>query len=510
MARTFTKENIYKTMGQLIISLNNLFMNNHFPIIKDYRFTTVLSQKWENRWVLILFLLFLLLGSGMWTTAVSQTNNRTHFLTLKKVLELALQNSPDLSSNKQMAEAEHQNLKAAENQRIPTIGLSASGQYRTLQERRLIPGGARLGFQQPDGLQLNEIFNRGIIAVEPTLSLPLYTGGQINAGIAAAGALFKASKQQVTMTSDQLLFNVTLQYLHLLQTKEAIMSRQASVRALKKTSYFIQKKLSAGKALYVDLLRVQTRLSDLHVDLLQAENEYDATLNELSRLVGTALDSSGTVLLDTLTYHPVLIPLFRLSNIEHTNPLIQFNRLRLSYTRQQRRLMQAQLLPHVNLMLKYGWYWGENAKDSPYYAKNNQVLYPLLSVRVPILNFSSYRHIDASAHLVRAQSKRLEQIQLDVGNAMKNAQLQLQVAKASIRAANKAVQTAEEAFRIRQHGFQAGKATIDDLLYAEAALLNAQLKQQHTLVQYYTAVASILRLRGRLRITDISFFTTSN
>ncbi len=453
--------------------------------------------------------MFLLLGSGIWTTAVSQTYDSTHFLTLKKVLELALRNSPDLSSNKQIAEAELQNLKAAKNKRIPTISLNASGQYRTLQERRLIPG-VRLGFQQPGGLEMNDIFNSGIIAVEPTLSLPLYAGGQINAEIAAAGALSEGSEQKVTITSDQLLFNVTRQYLHLLQTKEAIMSRRASVRALKKTAYFIQKKLSAGKALYVDLLRVQTRLSDLHVDLLQADNEYDATLNELSRLVGTTLDSSGTVLSDTLTYHPVLVPLFRLSNIEHTNPLIQFNRLRLSYTRQQRSLMQAQLLPHVNFMLKYGWYWGENSKNSPYYKKNNQVLYPLLSVRIPIMNFSFYRHIDASAHLVSAQSKRLEQIQLDVGNAMKNAQLKLQVEKASIGAADKTVRTAEEAFRIRQQSFQAGKATIDDLLYAEAALLNAQLKQQHTLVQYYISAANILRLRGGLRVTDISFFTTSN
>jgi len=282
-------------------------MNNHFTRIRGYRLITVLPQERKNRWVLIPFLLFLLLGSGIWTTAVSQTYSRTHFLTLKKVLELALRNSPDLSSHKQVAEAEYQNLKAAENKRIPTISLNTSGQYRTLQERRLIPGGVRMGLQQQGGLQLNDIFNKGIIAVEPTLSLPLYTGGQINAEISAAGALYKASKQQVTMTSDQLLFNVTRQYLHLLQTREAIMARQASVRALKKTSYFIQKKLSVGKALYVDLLRVQTRLSDLHVDLLQADNEYDATLNELSRLMGTTLDSSGTVLSDTLTYHPVLV-----------------------------------------------------------------------------------------------------------------------------------------------------------------------------------------------------------
>jgi len=291
-------------------------------------------------------------------------------MTLKKVLELALQNSPDLSSNKQVAEAEHQNLTAAENQRIPTIGLNASGQYRTLQPRRLIPG-ARLGFQQHDGLQMNDIFNRGIIDVEPTLSLPLYTGGQINAGIAAARALSGVSKQQVTMTSDQLLFNVTRQYLHLLQTKEAILTNQASVRALKKTTSFIQKKLSAGKALYVDLLRVETRLSDLHVDLLQANNEYDATLNELSRLVGKTFVSSNTVLSDTLTYRPVPVPSFQFSSIEQTNPLIQLNRFQLSYTHQQKRLMQAQLLPHVNLMLNYGWFWGDNAIDSPNYTKNN-------------------------------------------------------------------------------------------------------------------------------------------
>ena len=136
------------------------------------------------------------------------------------------------------------------------------------------------------------------------------------------------------------------------------------------------------------------------------------------------------------------------------------------------------------------------------------MLYPLLSVRFPIVNFSLYKHIDAASHLVRARRERLKQIQLDVGNAMKNAQLQLQVAKASIQAANQTVKAAKEAFRIRQQSFQAGKATIDDLLNAEAALLNARLRQQHVLVQYYTSTANILRLRGNLRVEELSSFTS--
>ncbi len=188
--------------------------------------------------------------------------------------------------------------------------------------------------------------------------------------------------------------------------------------------------------------------------------------------------------------------------------MVEKSRWNYEMARSLKKIKQAQLIPHLNLAVNGGWYWGNNAVDAPAYGDNNTDLFAQVQLSVPILNFPLYQQFRAASQQVLAQEEALKQTQLNVESEIRSAFLDMEVARASISAAGTAVEAAAEGFRQQQSRFEAGKTTVDDLLNAEAALLNAHLNYERVLINYYRAAANVFRIRGDITVEELATFTS--
>lgn len=425
--------------------------------------------------------------------------------TLNHVLELALEHSPRLNAAELDVQSSEQEVRAAQFRRLPVVDFDASAFYSPLQDMRLIPR-ARLGAGQQDGMSQDEIFNEEVIALQPSLKLPLYTGGEITSRIDASKALSGVADTRRVLTRDQLLVAVTRRYFTLLEINESILATEASIRALSKTTEFIRKKVQYGKALSVDLLRINTRLSDLRVRLLEEQSAYKKQLHDLSALTGVSFPQDWQPG-DSLAYKSIPVEQQIPQEIINSTPEVRLSRFGLQFTQARKRFEQSQLIPDLNFKLQYGFFWGNNAANSPVYGSNNQALVPMLTLSFPIVNFSQYKQINAASYTAQSQRETVEQTRLNIQSELQSAILDVRTSESNIQVAEEAIQTAREAFRVQRSRFESGKATVDDLLNAEAALLDARLNHLRVLTDYYLAVANVYRIRGNVNLEELSAFS---
>lgn len=425
--------------------------------------------------------------------------------TLEEVLELVLEHSPRLKAARLKTRSREQKVRAAQFRRLPDLEFNGSAFYSPLQEKKLIPR-AQLGAGQQDGVSTDERFNDQIIALEAGLKLPLYTGGEINSQVEASEARSGMAGSHSVLTRDQLMVAVTDRYFKLLKIDESIRATKASIRALSKTAEFIKKKVQYGKALPVDLLRINTRLSALRVQLQEEESAYKKQLYDLSALTGISFPKNWQPD-DSLAYHSIPLEQQIQPGTIKNNPEVQLSRFGLQLSRARKQFSQSQLIPDVNFKLKYGFFWGNDAVNSPVYGSNHQDLVPMISLSFPIVDFSQYNKIKAASFAVRSRHEAVEQTRLNIQSELQSALLDVKTSKSNIQVAKEAIQTSREAFRVQQSRFESGKATVDDLLNAEAARLRARLNYLRVLTDYYLAVASVYRIKGNISIKQLSAFS---
>ncbi len=437
--------------------------------------------------------------------AQSNVNTNMQNPTLLMLLKLALKNSPGLSNVRYSIQSSKEKLLAAEYLRIPKIQFSGDGFYSPILEMRLIPG-VRLGAGKPDGLSMNEIFNDKIIELSPTLSLPIYTGGEISGKVNAAEANSQISNTRYILTRDHLLLSITAQYFNLLKIRQAIKATNASIKALIKSRKFKQEQVRYGKALPVDLYRIDTRLSELQVGLLEEKNHYKTSIDNLSALVGTTLPGNLQPA-DTLAYKYIPLSIEDSTKILKNSPFNQLSLFGLKYAEAQKTLQQSGLLPKINLIAKYSFYWGNNAVNSPNYNNNNKDFIAILQIRFPIFNFQIYKKIEAASYSALASSERMRQTEYNVKRDFHLALFNEQTAEKSIKVAENSIRTAKEAFRIQQERYNVGKITVDNLIDAEAGLLKARLKYINSVTNYYLSIIQVLRIKGNISLNDLAVFT---
>ena len=144
--------------------------------------------------------------------ALSQEGAQTISLSLDEAIELAESLAPRLSEFRALvavAEAGVQNAKAG---RMPTLDSSARySRWNNVPEWTILQDGV------PTVIYPNLPNN---LLLELAGSVPLYTGGRVEAGIAAAERNLAASSHDVESETANLRFLVTTTYWELAQTKE--------------------------------------------------------------------------------------------------------------------------------------------------------------------------------------------------------------------------------------------------------------------------------------------------
>lgn len=335
-------------------------------------------------------------------------------------------------------------------------------------------------------------FDRDIWNLGVALSLPLYAGGKLVAGESLAQHNRQAAAEGLRGAGQDLLFNVTASYTKALQLRHLQKALTLRIKTLEAEEANITQRLTEGRAAKLELIRLQTQLSQARHDLLAvAQGERDA-LALLAVMLGQRGKLPPLVEIDLA---PISLPMSReeaMAKALAQHPDLLKAQAFGNAAVARVGIARGEQLPQINLVAKVQTSSGGDFKNFDDGQIGVQVAFPLF-------DGSIRRYRVDQANLERRKTELMvEEIHNQLVSEIEQAFGGLAEARSRLDVAAQGEREAEEALRIEMLRHDNGESTITDLLGAETAQWNATVNRLQAGYDITTHQARLLRVIGGL------------
>ena len=398
--------------------------------------------------------------------------------TLEDLVAVALDRNPGLAAARTAISSAEEDIMAAKGERLPWVDAVGKSEIFPRRERLLI---FRHGFRGDDNP-----FETGILNYGLEVTLPLYTSGRIEHGISLAEARSEAVRARAELTRVGLMFNVASAYFTALQVQQVIAAQDAVLRSLRESQRIGELQAQVGRIARLDLLKLETRVSEAERDLAGARNAYAQALAVLKELINVPIEVSLNVA-GELVPAPTGVALGALRDraLAQRPDLIAL-RHEVQAQREAVGIATARFGPSVGFRANYG---GATGIDDGITKDDARLL---LDVRIPLYEGGvlKARRRKEMARL-RVAELRLQEAERRALAELERAALDLGAAEPRIRAARRAVDQASESLRVEREKFGQGRGTSNDLLLAEQALLRSRTELAAAVADSQIALAAL-------------------
>jgi len=432
-----------------------------------------------------------LLAQGSASQLPANPPSDTLRLTLEQSVALALKQNPTQQIAVLTAAESVQDKNITRSDLLPqaNMRLADSANRLNLQSefggKPLIPG-----FQLPGHIGPYEIFSAGPSFGSSVLDLSLWKKYQ------ASRSAVDASKANSLSTREQVILLVVSQYIGTLRavaSVEASKSRVDLAQALYDQAADLQKE---GVGTGIDTLRANVELQNEKQRLIEAENDREASLFGLSKLLN--LDPRRKIeLADSLSFFETPQPEVEasidaaLADRQEWKALLAEEKV----VQYEKQASQFSRLP--SLRFDGDWaYLGTSINNGiPTYQYQGSVNFPL---------FTSGR-IHAEIAKANLEVQKLEQQKADLRNQIaldvKTSLLNLDSARTEVQVANLGVELAKEEVSQARDRFRAGVANNIEVISAQDSLARANDNQILALYRFNQARADFARAVGQMEKT---------
>lgn len=371
---------------------------------------------------------------------------------------------------------------------LPKFDASAAGAY-------MLPDMDMMGM---------EMRMRGTYMAGVNLTQPIYTGGKITTGNRLARIGEETAAEQYHMTRMDVLVeadNAYWTYIAIGRKVRMLESYHAQMDTLHRQT---EVALAAGMATENDLLRIETKRSDIRYQLQKVRNGADLCRMSLCHIVGadfdTAIEATDTVFVATQ-------PGGLASGIS-SRPELHLLEKQVAAEREQIRMARADMLPTVGLGINYMYYGniklngmtdtgGTTIPFSQEFRDGMGIA--MLSVQIPIFRWGENRKKvrKAQYELRNAEldlQKNTRLLNIEVQQAIRN----VQDGYGLIRTAEKGLRQADENLRVMRNRYAASLAPLTDLLDAQSQGQQAESNLIEAQTQYKIYETEYLRATGKL------------
>src|SRR6187455_234327 len=424
--------------------------------------------------------------------SLQMTAQEKKTLSLNEAIDLGLQNSKLLKINQAKIEEATAATKEAVEKRLPDAKASAS--YLRVNavnvELKTKNGGGSGGTTPPVEQPKVSQALYGLMNV----SLPIYTGGKIRYGIESSKFLEKAAMLDAESDKDEVIQNTIEAFANLFKAKTAVRLVQENLNEAQLRTKELTNMEKNGLLARNDLLKSQLRESNMEYNLSDAENSWQLANVNMNLMLG--LPTTMELVLDTAN----------LVKKEDTRVLEDF----LNAARVNRKDIAA-----VDLRKKAAESGVKSAKGD---------LYPSLALTGGYigLDIPDFLSIPAAMNVgvgvsynigslwknkAKVQQAEARVKQVTFTEAMMDDNMRLEVNKnylslmtnrKKIETSAKAVEQAEENYRIVKNKFDNSLATTTDLLDADIAQLQARLSYTLSRAAAFVAYHKLLQTAGLL------------
>lgn len=411
-------------------------------------------------------IVFTILGMAVVSLAYSQNNKP---LTLNEAIDLSIKNSKQLKINRAKVEQASAAIKEAIQRRLPDA--SFSGSYIRLTnpaiDLKTKSNGSGSGNGNSGGTPKVNQAAYGIL----NASLPIYAGGKIRYGIESSKYLAHAEELDAENSKEEVIENTIEAYVNLYKANAAVkLYEENLVQAQQRVKEFSNLEKN-GLLARNDLLKVQLQASNVELSLLDVRNNWELANVNMDLMLG--LPESTTLAPDS----SIINQSFSVGTLdEYVQSALQNRKdiealgLRKQAADLGVKATKADRYPAIALT------GGYIAADVP------KVLTITNAANVGVgvsYNLGSLWKNKAKVDQAEAQSRELEATQ-----ELMNNNIRLQVNRAylnwlssqkKIEVYAKAVEQADENYRIVKNKYNNGLATVTDLVEADVAQLQSRL-----------------------------------
>ncbi len=330
-------------------------------------------------------------------------------------------------------------------------------------------------------------YGAGVTAVQP-----VYWGGKIVAGNRLAKVGVEAAELQTEMSERDLLEQVEESYWLVVGLVEKKATLDAFTSLVDTAYHTLSVAAEAGLVLRTDLLEIELRQAELERTRIQLDNGMSLAYRALLLSMGYTPSTDTifpTLQADTLSdIHDTLYALPSLDTNHADSPESQLLNLQVKAGELRRRMTVADALPHVAVGVQYGYtnFQASLLKNGLSSKYGNGVGFVTLTV--PLTDWWE------TAHKIKEQNITIEQARLQQAHTeelltlrIEQAYDKMQESYLLIDATRRARDIAREHYRLSMAHYQAGTATITDMLLSQSKLLQAENDLTDAVISYRIA-----------------------
>lgn len=430
----------------------------------------------------------LVLGGLMTTTMASAAMAESVDMTLEESVRTALDNNYNIKQQ----EAEYDSAVWARHQARRSFGPTVNWQSTA----------TKMGGKYYDSANLSRSFGNGL-----TLTMPIYTGGQLEGAIKAADLAMNANELGLELCKQQVKAATMSAYYQALQAKNQIKVAQDSVNTLTEHLKNVNAQYTVGTVAKSDVLGTQVQMANAEQNLINANNSYDVAIASLNNVMGLPTDTELN-LTDSLDYNVYEIPLEECTAYARSNrPDVLMADYQVAIAEAGVQQAKAGYMPKVSAQASKSWAgedpFGSDETDKRYAQNNNWTAGVVLSWDIWDNNVTQSKVNQSKAAVAKAEAAA-ENTRQSGDLEVRTAYLNLKAAEKSINTTQVAVDKAQEDYKIAQVRYAAGVGTNLDVMDAEEKLAQAQTNYYTALYNYNSSKAALDKAMGIMVDLDVS------
>ncbi len=317
-----------------------------------------------------------------------------------------------------------------------------------------------------------------------TLTLPIFTGGKLNAYYRASKHGIEVSKNRYEDAREKVKKGVTEAFYGAILAEKVVEVYEEAFKTAKAHEERISAMHREGLVLDSDLLRIRVYLSDVEQDLYSKRADYQIAKSYLSYAMGVNYQVKPIGNLEEYKKIEISLEEAIKKGESNNNELLAMENL-VKQAKEGVKIKKADYFPQVGMMASYERDYADNGN----YGKNW-----MLGVEVKIPIFDGGRRGGA---LLQAKSdevsalEMLSDLRLKIDTQIKESYLKLKTLEERLGVREKQVEQALENQRIVSKRYEEGMALITELLDADILVTTTKLSRAKA---YYDVIVEKSRL----------------
>lgn len=422
--------------------------------------------------------------------ASAQSSDTAKLLSLSEAIDLSIKNSKDLKLNHAKIDEALATLREAKDARLPDLSVSAS-------YLRLTDPGLTLKNQKDNGSggsgseSSTPKINQAMYAMVSG-SVPLFTGFKIKSGIESAQYLAEAARLDADQDRDAVIANAISAYANLYKARVSVdLVKENLVRSQQRVADFESLEKN-GLMARNDLLKVQLEAYNVELALMDAQTQLKITTVNMNLMLG--LPESTKLVADTTGFKLGAQDktIDEWEQLAHQNRKdIQVLSLNEKAANSNIKAVKGDLYPSLALT---GGYVGLNI---PNFVSATTAFNIGVGVKYSVSSLwktkAKLNKANSQLQEVQVHQEMLDDnIRLDITKAYETYYLSMK--KIDVYA--KAVEQADENYRITKNKQANNLATTTDLLDADVASLTSKINYNHAKADAVVAYNKLLQATG--------------